>query len=151
MLAAWLIPCFLLKTAHEVVHTVYVHNDSWWLSVATFFASLVSWAYSTIIYLSGCALFNLACNLQVIHFEKYGKLLERDLDVSVYIEEHTRLNHHLSKISHRFRIYLLLELLFVTASLFVCLIETTGNRGIINFSNGGNFAVSAENMFLHSP
>jgi hypothetical protein len=110
---------------------------------------MVSWTYSAVIYLSGGALFNLVCNLQVIHFENYGKLLERDLDVSVYIEEHTRLRHHLSKISHRFRIFLLLEFLFVTASLFVSLIETTENRGIINFTNGGNFAVSAENMFLH--
>lgn len=145
----WLLPCFLLRTAREVTRTVYLDNDSWWQSVATFFALLVPWTYSAIIYLSGSVLFNLVINLQVIHFENYGKLLERDLDVSVYIEEHTRLNHHLSKISHRFRIYLLLEFLFVTASLFVSLIETTENRGIINFTNGGNFAVSAENMFLH--
>ncbi|XP_062170700.1 uncharacterized protein LOC133876436 [Alnus glutinosa] len=141
LLAVWLLPCFLLRTAREVIHTVYLGNDSWWQSVATFFALLVPWTYSAIIYLSGSALFNLVINLQVIHFENYGKLLERDLDVSVYIEEHTRLNHHLSKISHRFRIFLLLEFLFVTASLFVSLIETTENRGIINFTNGGNFAV----------
>ena len=128
---------------------VYAHNDSWWLSVATLFASLVSWTYSTTIFLSGSALFNLVCNLQIIHFENYGKLLERDLDVSVYIEEHIRLKHNLSKISHRFRIYLVLELLVVTASQFVALLETTGNPDIINFINGGDFAVSAESVFLH--
>nr|POF23737.1 hypothetical protein CFP56_67140 [Quercus suber] len=91
----------------------------------------------------GSALFNLVCNLQIIHFENYGKLLERDLDVSVYIEEHIRLKHNLSKISHRFRIYLVLELLVVTASQFVALLETTGNPDIINFINGGDFAVSS--------
>ncbi|KAG6634984.1 uncharacterized protein LOC122280566 isoform X2 [Carya illinoinensis] len=141
LLAVWLLPCFLLKTAREVIHMVYVHNDSWWQSIATLFALLVSWTYSAIIYLSGTVLFNLVCNLQIIHFENYGKLLESDLDVSLYIEEHIRLKHHLSKISHRFRIFLLLEFLFVTASQFLALLETTGNKGIINFSNGGDFAV----------
>lgn len=143
LLAVWLLPCFLLKTVRDVIRMVYAHNDSWWQSVATLFASLVSWTYSTTIFLSGSALFNLVCNLQIIHFENYGKLLERDLDVSVYIEEHIRLKHNLSKISHRFRIYLVLELLVVTASQFVALLETTGNPDIINFINGGDFAVSS--------
>ena len=97
-------------------------------------------------------LFQLTVNfldLKIIHFENYGKLLERDLDVSVYIEEHIRLKHNLSKISHRFRIHLVLELLFVTASQFVALLETTGNLDIINFINGGDFAVNAESVLLH--
>lgn len=88
-------------------------------------------------------MFSLVCNLQVIHFENYGRLLERDLDVSVYIEEHTLLTHHLSKISHRFRILLLLQFIVVTASQFVFLLQTTENSGIINFINGGDFAVSS--------
>ncbi|KAL5748294.1 hypothetical protein ACOSQ2_025591 [Xanthoceras sorbifolium] len=140
LLAVWFLLCFILKAAREVVHVVYVHH-SWWQSVGISAALLVSWTYSTVIYLTGGALFHLVCNLQVIHFENYGKLLERDVDVSVYIEEHIRLTHHLSKISHRFRIFLILEFLFVTASQFMSLLETTGNRGIINFTNGGDFVV----------
>ena len=54
-----------------------------------------------------------------------------------------------TKISHRFQIYLVLELLVVTASQFVALLETTGNPDLINFINGGDFAVSAESVFLH--
>ncbi|KAK2648111.1 hypothetical protein Ddye_015600 [Dipteronia dyeriana] len=140
LLAVWVLLCFLLKSAREVVHVIYVHR-SWWESVGILVALLVSWTYSTVIYLTGSALYHLVCNLQVIHFENYGKLLERDLDVAVYIEEHIRLTHHLSKISHRFRIFLILQFLFVTASQFVSLLETTGNRGIINFANGGDFVV----------
>ncbi|GMN56799.1 hypothetical protein TIFTF001_025904 [Ficus carica] len=116
LLAVWVLPCFLLKAAREVFRIGYIDKDS-------------------------CCLFNLVCNLQAIHFENYGKLLEMDLDVSAYIEEHIRLTHHLSKISHRFRIFLLLEFLVVTASQFVALLQTTGNHGIINFINGGDFAV----------
>ncbi|KAK1565464.1 hypothetical protein Q3G72_027338 [Acer saccharum] len=140
LLAVWVLLCFLLKSAREVVHVIYMHRP-WWQSVGIVVALLVSWTYSTVIYLTGSALYHLVCNLQVIHFENYGKLLERDLDVAVYIEEHIRLTRHLSKISHRFRIFLILQLLFVTATQFVSLLETTGNRGIINFANGGDFAV----------
>ncbi|WRX17043.1 Protein of unknown function DUF3537 - like 2 [Theobroma cacao] len=141
LLAAWILPCFIVKAAREVTRVVYAYHDSWWRSVVMLTVLLVSWSYSTVIYLSGSGLFNLVCNLQVIHFENYGKLLERDSDLSVYMEEHIRLTHYLSKISHRFRIFLLLEFLVVTASQFVALLETTENRGIINFINGGDFAV----------
>ncbi|GKV05440.1 hypothetical protein SLEP1_g59668 [Rubroshorea leprosula] len=141
LLAVWLVPCFIIKAAREVTRVVYADYDSWWQMVLVLIALLVSWTYSTTIYLSGCALFNLVCNFQVIHFENYGKLLERDLDVSAYIDEHICLTHYLSKISHRFRVYLVLEFLLATATQFVSLLETTRNSGIINFINGGGFAV----------
>ncbi|KAM6570241.1 hypothetical protein CsatB_018226 [Cannabis sativa] len=142
LLVVWVLPCFLLKAAREVSRIRYIDKDSWWQSAAIILGLLFSWTYLNIIFLSGSALFNLVCNLQIIHLENYGKLLERDLDVSEYITEHIRLNHNLSKISHRFRIFLLLEFLVVTASEFMALLQTTGNRGIINLINGGDFAVS---------
>ncbi|KAF3436840.1 hypothetical protein FNV43_RR19593 [Rhamnella rubrinervis] len=141
LLAVCVLPCFLLKTVREVTRIVYINHGSWCQSAATLFALLISWTYSNIIYVSGSAMFNLVCNLQVVHLENYGRLLERDLDVSVYIEEHTLITHQLSKISHRFRIFLLLQFIIVTASQFVSLLETTGNSGLINFINGGDFAV----------
>ncbi|PWA63010.1 hypothetical protein CTI12_AA357630 [Artemisia annua] len=139
--AVWLLVCLLLKTAREVTRVVYLHHDSWWLSAVYLTASLVTWAYSAIIFLSSAGLFNLVGNIQVIRIENYGKILEKDLDVSVYIEEHMRLAHYLSKISHRFRVFLLLEFLVVTGSQFAALLQTTENQGIINFINTGDFAV----------
>ncbi|CAA0830159.1 Protein of unknown function (DUF3537 [Striga hermonthica] len=141
LLASWFGVCFLLKAAREVARLVYMHHGPWWLSVTLFFVRMLSWSYSTLVFLSGCALFHLVGNLQIIHFENYGKLLERDLDVSAYIEEHMNLSYDLSKISHRFRIFLLLEFLVITASQFMSLLQTTENQGIINFINGGDFAV----------
>ncbi|KAK6920550.1 Protein of unknown function DUF3537, partial [Dillenia turbinata] len=141
-LAWWILPCFIIKTTREVMHLIYVKYDSWVESVAVLIAMIVSWTYLTTIYLSANILFSLVCNLQVIHFENYGKLLERDLDVSLYIEEHMRLVYYLSKISHRFRLYLVLEFWVVTASLFVFLLEITGKSGI-NFINGGDFVVAS--------
>ncbi|GJS25572.1 leucine-rich repeat protein [Tanacetum coccineum] len=85
----------------------------------------------------------LVCNLQIIHFDDYGNLLERETDVLVFIEEHARLRHHLSKISHRFRIYLLLVFIVVISSQFATLFQITEYRDIVTFINGGDFAVSS--------
>ncbi|XP_042041881.1 uncharacterized protein LOC121787264 [Salvia splendens] len=141
LLGSWFGVCFVLKTGREVARLVYLHNGSWGLSIILLIICLLSWSYSTLVFLSGCALFNLVGNLQIIHFQNYGKVLEKDLDVSLYIEEHMTLTFDLSKISHRFRIFLLLEFLIVTASQFVTLLQATENQGIINLINGGDFAV----------
>ncbi|XP_004310198.1 PREDICTED: uncharacterized protein LOC101297985 [Fragaria vesca subsp. vesca] len=142
LLLWWSLPCLLLKTIREVVRMLYVHHDSWWLSVSILLALVLSWTYASTITLTASILFHLVCNLQVIHFEDYGRLLERESDVLVFMEEHIRLRYHLSKISHRFRIFLLLQFLVVTSSQFVTLFEVTGYSGKITFINGGDFAVS---------
>ncbi|KAL2519692.1 Protein of unknown function (DUF3537) [Abeliophyllum distichum] len=143
LLVLWVLPCFILKTAREIIRILYVRHESWWQSVAILFALVFSWTYVTTIFLSACILFHVVCNLQIIHFEEYGKLLEREPDCLVLIQEHARLRFYLSKISHRFRIYLLLLFLIVTISQFVTLFQTTGYNGMITFINGGDFAVSS--------
>ncbi|KAJ0969129.1 hypothetical protein J5N97_022006 [Dioscorea zingiberensis] len=143
MLLWWIFPCFIAKAAREIIQFVYVHHGSIWKSVFFSLASIISWAYLTMIFLSACILFNLVCNLQIIHFEDYGNLLERDAEALIYLEEHVRLRYYLSKISHRFRIYLLLVFLFVTASQFVTLIQTTVYTEIVNFINAGDLAISS--------
>ncbi|CAA6667818.1 unnamed protein product [Spirodela intermedia] len=139
----WILPCLVVKTAREVIRSLYTLQDSLWVSVATLVASIVSWTYLTTIFLSACALFNLVCNFQVIHFEEFGRLFERDVDVMHFLEEHVCLHYYLSRISHRFRIYLLLIFLFISASQVVTLFQTTGYSGKVNFTNAGDFAVSS--------
>ncbi|XP_064965970.1 uncharacterized protein LOC135585373 isoform X2 [Musa acuminata AAA Group] len=143
LLLWWILPCFLVMTAREIVRFIYIFRESAWTSVMVLVASILSWVYMTVILLSACLLFNLVCNLQIIHFEDYGKLLERDVDALTCLEEHLRLRYYLSKISHRFRIFLLLLFLFVTVSQFVTLFQTTGYNGKINFANAGGLAVSS--------
>ncbi|KAM1170996.1 hypothetical protein ACFX15_020842 [Malus domestica] len=144
LLVRWALPCFLLKTLREVVRMIYVHHDSWgWgKSVGVLFTLVLSWAYVSTITLTASILFHLVCNLQVIHFDDYARLLERESDVLVFMDEHIRLRYHLCKISHRFRIFLLLQFMVVTASQVVTLFETTEYRGDITVINGGDFAVS---------
>ncbi|CAN1147159.1 hypothetical protein LINPERHAP2_LOCUS15699 [Linum perenne] len=98
-------------------------------SVAVLVAFTVSWTYSSVIFLSGCTLFNLVCNFQVIRFENYGKLLERDLEVSQYIEGHIRLTHYMSKISQRFRIFFSL----VAAFSLLCISHNLRKYGVRKF------------------
>ncbi|XP_071927128.1 uncharacterized protein [Coffea arabica] len=141
LLVLWVLPCFILKTAREVIRMLYVHHELWWQTVVILLAFVLSSTYVTIIFLCSCILFYLVCNLQIIHFDDYGKLLERQSDVLILIKEHIRLRHYLSKISHRFRIYLILVFLIVTVSQFVTLFQTTGYTGIISFINGGDFAL----------
>ncbi|CAN4106463.1 unnamed protein product [Withania somnifera] len=143
LLLLWLLPCFLLKTAREIIRILYVHHESWWQSAVISLAFISSWTYITTIFLSACVLFHLVCSLQIIHFDDYVKLLEREPDCFVLIQEHVRLRYYLSKISHRFRIYLLLEFLIVIVSHFMTLFQTTGYTGLITYINGGDFAVSS--------
>ncbi|GLT86619.1 hypothetical protein SLE2022_047480 [Rubroshorea leprosula] len=143
LLILWLLPCFILKTVREIIRMLYVERESWWLSIAILFTLVLSWTYVSTISLIASILFHLVCNLQVILFEDYAKLLERESDVLIFVEEHIRLRFHLSKISHRFRIYLLLDFLVVTASQIVTLFQTTEYRGVITVINGGDFAVSS--------
>ncbi|KAJ4807776.1 hypothetical protein LUZ62_020342 [Rhynchospora pubera] len=139
----WIIPCLLVKIAREVFRFMHLLNDSTWRAVVVLLASIVSWTYLTSITLSSCTLFHLVCNLHVIHFEDYCKLLEQDLDPMLYLEEHVNLRYNLSKISHRFRMFLLLLFSCVTATLFVVLYITTAYGGKINFTNAGDIAVSS--------
>ncbi|MBA0700751.1 hypothetical protein Goari_022654, partial [Gossypium aridum] len=116
LLIWWLLPCFILKTAHEVIRILYVQHNSRWISVAISVPLTLSWTYVSTISLSASILFHLLCNLQFIHFDDYAKLLERESDVMFLV---------------------------VTVSQVVTLFQTTVYSGMINLSNGGDFAISA--------
>ncbi|KHG19536.1 Zinc finger CONSTANS-LIKE 2 -like protein [Gossypium arboreum] len=116
LLIWWLLPCFILKTVREVIRILYVQHDSRWISVAISVPLTLSWTYVSTISLSASILFHLLCNLQFIHFDDYAKLLERESDVMFLV---------------------------VTVSQVVTLFQTTVYSGMINLSNGGDFAISA--------
>ncbi|WCJ38708.1 hypothetical protein M5689_019751 [Euphorbia peplus] len=142
LLVLWSFPCFILKVVREIIRVVYAQQESWWISAAILFGLIISWCYVSTISLTASIVFHLVCNLQVIHFDDYAKLLERESDVLLFIEEHMNLRYNLSKISHRFRIFLLLQFCVVTASQVITLFQTTGYSGTITVLNGGDFAVS---------
>ncbi|KAF2575506.1 hypothetical protein F2Q70_00002140 [Brassica cretica] len=125
LLALWSLPCFGLKAVREIIRMLYVPHDQPWLSVLILLSMILSWTYLSTIFLAASAMFHLVCNLQVIHFEDYAKLLDGESEISLFIYEHICLRHYLSKISHRFRIFLLLQFLVVTISQFTTLFQQT--------------------------
>ena len=144
LLVFWALPCFILKATQEVIRILYAEGvSSWGLSVGILLAMTISWTYLSLVSLSAAIVFHLMCNLQVIHFDEYAKLLQTESEVLFLIEEHIFLRYHLSKISHRFRIFLLLQFLVVTASQFMTLFQTTRYSAMITLINGGGFAVSS--------
>lgn len=143
-LVKWIIfPCLVMKITREVWRTVYVNQGPWWENTLILTAIIISWLYVTGIFLFGCVLFNLVCSMQIVHVEDYVRLLEGTSDVSLFLKEHMQLRYQLYKISHRFRIFLLLAFLVVTGSQFMTLFETTYYSGTINFINAGDFLVSS--------
>ncbi|KAK9076200.1 hypothetical protein SSX86_004533 [Deinandra increscens subsp. villosa] len=143
LIVLWVLPCLFLKIAREFIRVMYMHQESWWKSFGILVALAFSWAYVNFIYLSSCLVFHLVCYLQIIHFDDYGRLLQTETDILVLIEEHARLRYDLSKISHRFRIFLLLVFAVVTSSQFAMLFEITEFGNKVTFINGGDFAVSS--------
>ncbi|KAK8934845.1 hypothetical protein KSP39_PZI014374 [Platanthera zijinensis] len=139
----WILPCFLVKIVREILRFRNISRNSSWKAILVLFFSAVSWFYLTAVFLSSCLLFNLVCNLQVIHFEDYSRHLERDMDTMVFLEEHVRLRYNLSKISHRFRAFLLSVFIFVSASQFVVLIQITGYNESVSFTNAGDLVVAS--------
>ncbi|KAH9300695.1 hypothetical protein KI387_012278, partial [Taxus chinensis] len=143
-LLKWIIfPCFVVKLTREVLRIIFLHEESWWKNVVILVAILISWLYLTAVFLSACVLFNLVCNLQIVHVEDFANLLEGTSDVSLFLKEHMYLRFQLYKISHRFRMFLLLAFLVVTGSQFMTLFETTYYSGTITFINAGDFLVSS--------
>ncbi|KAF8080796.1 hypothetical protein N665_0922s0010, partial [Sinapis alba] len=143
LLGLWSLIGFGLKAIREIIRMLYVPHDQPWLSVLILLSMILSWTYLSTIFLAASSMFHLVCNLQVIHFEDYAQLLDEETEISFFIGEHTLLRRYLSKISHRFRIFLVLQFLVVTASQFTTLFQTTAYSGRITYINGGDFAVSA--------
>ncbi|KAH0875105.1 hypothetical protein HID58_072467 [Brassica napus] len=144
LLGLWSLICFGLKAVREIIRMLYVPHDQPWLSVFILVSMILSWTYLSTIFLAASSMFHLVCNLQVIHFEDYAKLLDEESEISFFIGEHTNLRRYLSKISHRFRIFLVLQFLVVTASQFTTLFQTTAYSGRITYINATKISHRAQ-------
>ncbi|CAN6464202.1 unnamed protein product [Victoria cruziana] len=143
VLVWWMLPCLFVKIISGISWVIYNRKGPWWEDIAILVCLIAPWVYLATIYLSACLLFNLVCNSLVIDFEEYGRLLESNAHVFNFLKEHMRLRHHLSKISHRFRMFLIVILFSVTASQFFTLLQTTSYSGTINFVNAVDFVVAS--------
>lgn len=140
-------PCFVAMVAYKIwwyasggsqipfLGNVYVSD-----AVACIL-ELCSWLYRTTVIFLVCVLFRLICHLQILRLKDFATYFHVDSDVQSVLSEHLRIRRHLRIISHRFRAFILLALVLVTGSLFVCLLVTTKARHDLNIYKTGELAV----------
>nr|GEX02770.1 hypothetical protein CTI12_AA115990 [Tanacetum cinerariifolium] len=147
LLCTFIVPCFLADSAYKI----------WWFSsggdqipyISNIYLShtfacillLSSWLYRTSLFFLVCVLFKLTCSLQILRFEDFAKVFERQADVSAILMDHLAIRRTLRIISHRFRAFILSTLILVTASQFASLLVTTETGSLVNISTAGELAL----------
>ncbi|GJY37865.1 hypothetical protein Tco_0424229 [Tanacetum coccineum] len=147
LLCTFIVPCFLADSAYKI----------WWFSsggdqipyISNIYLShtfacillLSSWLYRTSLFFLVCVLFKLTCSLQILRFEDFAKVFERQADVGAILMDHLAIRRTLRIISHRFRAFILSTLILVTASQFASLLVTTETGSLVNISTAGELAL----------
>ncbi|CAK9181698.1 unnamed protein product [Ilex paraguariensis] len=147
LLSAFVLPCFVADGAYKI----------WWfISGGTqipYFGNIYlsntiactllmcSWLYRTSIFFLVCVLFRLICYLQILRLEDFSKVFERESDVDSILKEHLSIRRNLKIISHRFRLFILLTVILVTASQFTSLLVTTETGSMVNIFTAGDLAL----------
>lgn len=102
---------------------------------------LCSWLYRISIFILVCILYQLSCHLQILMLEDFAQVFQKETEVGSILTEHLKIRRNLRVISHRFRRFLLLSLLLVTASQFVALVETLRSTTTVNIYEAGELAL----------
>lgn len=107
---------------------------------------MVSWLYRTAVFFLVCVLFRLTCNLQILRLEDFIKCFRLDqgssaLQIESVLKDHLRIRHQLRVISHRFRVFIVAELITITFSQFLTLFITTEAKSQINLFKAGDLAL----------
>ncbi|XP_065878154.1 uncharacterized protein [Euphorbia lathyris] len=102
---------------------------------------LCSWVYRISIYIFVCILYRLICFLQILRLEEFGQVFQKESDVTSILKEHLRIRRNLRVISHRFRRFILLSLILVTASQFFFLLMTTRSSADNNIFEAGELVL----------
>ncbi|KAK6927766.1 Protein of unknown function DUF3537 [Dillenia turbinata] len=147
-LACILLPTFLFELAHKIIFfsTVDVQIPRACsripINSIMFFSVLASWIYRTGVFLLVCVLFRLTCELQILRFEGFRKMLEGSgSDARVIFEEHLRIRKQLSLTSHRYRFFIIGSLIIITISQFGALLMVLASKSEKNFLNSGDLVV----------
>ncbi|XP_057963183.1 uncharacterized protein LOC131154431 isoform X2 [Malania oleifera] len=102
---------------------------------------LCSWLYRTSIFFFVCVLFRLICFLQILRLEDFAQVFQKESDVGSILKEHLRIRRNLRIISHRFRLFILLTLVFVSVSQLASLLIVTRSSAKVNIYKAGELAL----------
>ncbi|XP_074590879.1 uncharacterized protein LOC141846738 [Curcuma longa] len=148
LLAALVAPCFAAETAYKL---------AWYGAGAgrvPFFdghpvaggclacaLELASWIYRTANFFLVCVLFRLICHLHILRLQDFAAVFEEESDVEAVLREHLRVRRQLKVISHRFRVFILLGMVTVTASQFATALVTLRPNSDDNLFNTGELVL----------
>ncbi|KAL6538449.1 hypothetical protein OROGR_012437 [Orobanche gracilis] len=91
-------------------------------------------------------IFVLPCNAIILRLQDFAQVFMSDSDVESVLREHLRIRRHLRIISHRFRLFILWALVFITASQFASLLMTTKSNADVNIFHTGELAVCSVSL-----
>ncbi|CAM8991644.1 unnamed protein product [Rhodiola kirilowii] len=147
ILCAFVLPIFAVEAAYKI----------WWYITGateiTYFENiylsdmiactlmLCSWLYRTTIFFLVCILYRLICYLQILRMDDYAQVFQRETEVGSILKEHLRIRRTLRIISHRFRLFILLAIVLVTASQLAALLCTTSSTSDVNVYKAGELAL----------
>ncbi|OIS96322.1 PREDICTED: uncharacterized protein LOC109235635 [Nicotiana attenuata] len=153
ILFIFVMPCFAAEITYKI----------WWYSsgrtrfpflgnvvmsnIVACILELTSWLYRTVVFFLVCVLFRLICYLQILRLQDFAQVLFHvDSDVESVLREHLRIRRHLRIISHRYRVFILWALIFITASLFSSLLMTTRPNADLHIYKSGELALCSVSL-----
>lgn len=148
LMSFFLLPCFMAEAGYKIWWYIsaakeipYYTNNMYISYITSCTLELCSWLYRTSIFFFVCILFRLICRLQMIRLEDFASVFRRETEVGTILMQHLGLRRTFTIISHRFRAFILLSLILVTASQFISLLMTTRSKAHVNLSKAGQLAV----------
>ncbi|XVF75255.1 hypothetical protein PTKIN_Ptkin13bG0173000 [Pterospermum kingtungense] len=147
LLCLFVLPCFAAESAYRI----------WWYATGAsqipYFGNiyisdiiactlqLSSWLYRTAIFILACIFYQLTCHLQILRLEDFAQVFQKETEVGSILAEHLTIRRNLRIISHRFRLFILSSLVFVTASQFIALLMTIRTSTTVNIYEAGELAL----------
>ncbi|CAL9015076.1 unnamed protein product [Prunus brigantina] len=109
---------------------------------------LCSWLYRTTIFFLVCVLFRLICHLQILRLENFAQVFQKETEVELILMEHLKIRRNLRLMSHRFRVFILLSLIMVTASQLISLVMVTRSSAHVNIFKAGELALCSISLVI---
>ncbi|XP_020674932.1 uncharacterized protein LOC110094117 [Dendrobium catenatum] len=106
-----------------------------------FALELASWIYRTAIFLLVCVLFRLICQLQILRLQDFAAVFREESEVEAVLRQHLRIKKQLRVTSHRFRSFVIICLVLVTASQLTVLFLATRHNADVRLFNTGELAL----------
>ncbi|KFK28797.1 hypothetical protein AALP_AA7G049500 [Arabis alpina] len=99
---------------------------------------LSSWLYRNSVFIIVCILYQITCHLQTLRLDDFARCFASEItDVGSALAEHQKIRRNLRIVSHRFRRFILLSLILVTATQFMALLTTIRASVAVNIYEVG--------------